>query len=218
MIRQHEEQGKIDPTSNLVDNSIYIFSGANDDETPPKWQNAQKMVYEQLGVEDLHFVSEDVDHYYGKGYMLPGLKQIYTDLGYDFSEPTSDNYNGQWVQFNQREFVGVGFDDVQFCDTRWRETGQVFIPDQCYTKTCRLHLTFHGCLSNSTIIAYRADYESFAAKNDIILLDPDSYCWGMDELGGRLYEDGVSDSLYIQAVENMICRLTSAEDSNNCEA
>ena len=101
-ISDSSSQGKIDAPSNLIDNSIYIFSGELDHETPPDWQVSQNMVYEQLGVEHLHYQSAEVDHYYGPGYMLPALKQIYVDLGYaddldDFNEPATGS--GQWVQF-----------------------------------------------------------------------------------------------------------------------
>ena len=50
------------------------------------------MIYEHYGVEHLHLIEFDDDHFFGKEAMLPGLKQMYVDLGYvdnldDFNEP-----------------------------------------------------------------------------------------------------------------------------------
>ena len=47
-------------------------------------------MYEHYGVENLHFVQEDIGHLYGKGKNVPALKQIYQDLGY---VTTLDDFN-----------------------------------------------------------------------------------------------------------------------------
>ena len=129
--------------------------------------------------------------------MLPGLKQIYVDLGYatdlnDFNASVADaeleNY-GTWMEFDQREFVGLNSTlkdeagetkDWEWADTSWEEKGKVYIPSDCYSTTCRVHIAFHGCHSNADYLAYRSEYTNFAASNNIIVAFPNSFCWGLD--------------------------------------
>ena len=153
------------------------------------------------------------------GYMLPGLKQLYVDLGYadnldDFNAPAAAP-DGQWADFNQGEFVGIG-SDIPFKESKWGSTGKVFIPTSCQSTTCRVHISFHGCSSNADTIAYRSEYVAFAATNNIITVFPNSECWGISETGEVLFPEGTYNSLYVAATNDMICRLTSAEADNNC--
>ena len=131
--------------------------------------------------EKLHFVSKDKGHWYGQGEMVPALKQIYQDLGYVESQDafvaSEDDYLslGYWIDFNQKEFVGIG-SSTEFKDTKFDDTGRVFIPKVCMTEECRLHVAFHGCGGDSEEFAWYAGYNEFAATNKIIVLYPDSAC------------------------------------------
>ena len=145
---------EIDPTANLANSSIYIFSGNQDIVTPPWQQKVQQLIYEHYGTGHVHLIEYEGNHYFGKEHMLTALKQIYVDLGYvddvhSFNEPAEELEDGAWIDFDQTEFVGVGF-DIAFDDTNWWETGQVYIPSTCYTSTCRVHVAFHGCTSNGS--------------------------------------------------------------------
>ena len=106
LIDAAEAAGKIDPTSNLANNSVYIFTGGEDDITPPAMQEALKTVYMNYGVTNLHhIVDPNVDHWFESEVMLPGLKQMYVDLGYandlnDFNELAADTSNGTWTDFD----------------------------------------------------------------------------------------------------------------------
>ena len=83
LIEEAESRDEIDDTSNLEERSFYIFSGGDTDElTPPRGQQALKIIYENYEVTKLTYVDEDVGHFIGRGHMIPGLKQIYVDLGY----------------------------------------------------------------------------------------------------------------------------------------
>ena len=89
--------------------------------------------------EKLHFVSEDKGHRFGQGKMVPALKQIYQDLGYlesqDAFVASVDDYLslGYWIDFNQKDFVGIG-SSTEFTDTKFDDTGRVFIPKVCMTE------------------------------------------------------------------------------------
>ena len=178
-------------------------------------------MYEHFGVSKLTYVEEDVDHYFLTGYMLPGLKQLYVDLGYadnldDFNPPT-DAPDGQWADFNQGEFVGIG-SNVSFADSKWGSTGKVFIPTSCHSTTCRVHISIHGCSSNADTMAYRSEFVAFASTNNIIVVYPNSECWGISETGEVLFPNDSYNSLYVQATNDLICRLTSTEADNNCRS
>ena len=230
-----EIAGEIDDTANLKNNAVYIFSGGElDTETPPKGQQAQKIVYEHYGVTKLTYVEEEVGHYFQKGYMLPGLKQLYVDLGYasdlnDFepSVPEAElgNY-GAWMDFDQGDFVGVDStlkdEDGKtkawkWSETAWGDRGKAFIPHSCYSTTCRVHVAFHGCMSNGDVLAYRSEYINFAASNNVIVVYPNSYCWSLNE-EMNIVDDlwMTSEGLYLKSTNNIICRLTSTEKDNTC--
>lgn len=104
--------GDIANPVNLANNSVYILSGTEDDTTLPGQQEAMKLVYEHYGVTNLHYVSENMGHYPGEDKMIPALKQIYVDLGYakdmqDFWDSENWNEKGDWLDFDQHEFVGI---------------------------------------------------------------------------------------------------------------
>jgi hypothetical protein len=73
-IEDAKRVGDIANPSNLVDNSVYILSGTEDDTTLPAQQEAMKLVYEHYGVTNLHYVSKEMGHYPGKNKMIPALK------------------------------------------------------------------------------------------------------------------------------------------------
>ena len=80
-----------------------------------------------------------------------GVKRIYSDLGYvantnAFNDNRTDYLTyGTWIAFSQREFMGGSVSSWNFDDSRMAETGHVYVPHSCYTKTCRLHVSLHGC-------------------------------------------------------------------------
>ena len=122
---------------------------------------------------------------------------------------------GTWTDFDQTEFVF----DIDFYESGIGQSGKVFIPDQCYTKECRLHISFHECEGSGDDMASTSQYAQFGATNDIITVFPNSACWGVDEeeTGTSGFNGGTYDGVYVKFVNNLICRLTSSEDYNDCE-
>lgn len=123
----------------------------------------------------MNHVTGDIGHWFYSDVMLPGLKQIYYDLGYvrtldDFNEPASDLTRGTWEDFDQTEFVF----DIDFYESGIGQSGKVFIPEQCYEKECRLHICFHACESNAGVMADRSQYAQLGATNDFITVFPNS--------------------------------------------
>jgi len=151
------------------------------------------LVYQNYGVTNLSYVSEDVGHDFGYGKMVPGLKQMFVDLGYatdmdDFNDLEYDFKDfGTWKRFDQRDFVGIDSTNSDGEAWRWKETqwgkyGKVYIPTACESTTCKVHIAFHGCTSNAADIAWYSDYNEFAANNELIVIYPNTYCWGEDNM------------------------------------
>ena len=148
----------------------------------------------------------------------------------DFNADESDyEAFGSWEEFDQTEFVGIESPQKEknweFEDTDWYENSWVYIPTSCYSTTCSLHVSFHGCYNTSDPFADKNLLREFAANNDIIVLYPSSFCQNVsgpyDNPDGSF--EGIDDDywltqdgLYPQAIMAMICRLTSAEDDNDC--
>jgi poly(3-hydroxybutyrate) depolymerase len=109
----------------------------------------------------------------------------------------------------------VGIDsDLDWDDHDWFDKGKVYIPWSCYEKTCKVHVAFHGCWSNADDFVDYSRYRKLASTNDMIVVYPNSYCWGDDVSGEESYI--TRDGLHAKAILAMICRLTSDAETNNC--
>lgn len=106
---------------------------------------------------------------YGEGKMVPGLKQIYVDLGYatdiDDFENSLDSFEsrGFWNKFDQHEFVGIdstlpGGEGWDWDDTEWSDSGYVYIPESCHSTTCKLHVAMHACGLPALYLAEYSEY------------------------------------------------------------
>lgn len=94
-----------------------------------------------------------------------------------FKDPVDNPYElGKLVQFDQREFVHMDFDTSTF-----KDFGLVYVPNACESKNCYVHAILHGCNQSLDDITKNYGYNEFAAANDIILLYPDSTCWGFNK-------------------------------------
>ena len=175
----------------------------------------------------MNFVSEDVGHIIEDDKMLEGLKQMYVDLGYatdstDFVT-SYENYEtyGTWTKFDQGDFVGVDSTldkgiEWNWNITQWSDSGWVYIPDVCYSTTCKLHVAFHGCTQSAEDLNSYAGYNKFAATNNVIMVYPETFCWN---IYGKFPEEPLwltNQGLYPKAISAIICRMTTAEADNVC--
>ena len=170
-------------------------------------------------------VSEDEGHYIPSGRLTDSVKWLYNTLGYnsdDFEASVSDYLDhGTWSRFNQGEFVGVdselaGGEAWSWGDTEFHNSGAYYIPYDCESTQCKVHLSFHGCEGTGADFSYEnEDLMNFAASNQLIVIWPSSYCW---EWYGLIDPDNTRSEigLYEKAVQAMICRITSDEATNTC--
>ena len=70
------------------------------------------MVYQHYNVTNLHFISDETDHFYGLGKMEPGLTQIYQDLGY--LPPDTDFNMGKYGKKTYEDAIWEEFDQLEF--------------------------------------------------------------------------------------------------------
>lgn len=100
------------------------------------------MVYQHYNVTNLHFISDETTHNYGVGKMVPGLTQIYQDLGYlppdtefnpgKYGEKTYED--ATWEEFDQLEFIKHETESdgmLGLLETNFVSTGWVYIPNSC---------------------------------------------------------------------------------------
>lgn len=81
--------------------------------------------------------------------------------------------HGTMKQFNQKEFLGPGQD---LSNTSFDPEGYFFVPTECETESCKIHVSLHGCHGGrkfaGPFFAENAGYLEYASTNKIILLFP----------------------------------------------
>jgi hypothetical protein len=235
-----EAANRIDPTSNLADDKIWIYTGGKDDVVSNRVTDLLHEYYGSLArpanIAYLRDEQRDAQHAmitddYGKPCGFKGgayindcdfdaagalLQHIYGPLKAPVEAP-----GGNLKTFNQAAFSGTpSLGDV----------GYVYVPTDCKSKTttCRLHVAFHGCSQNKAEIgdkfARYAGYNDWAEASNIILLYPQTssaavnQCW--DWWG---YTDAGLESNYpmrtgiqMAAVKAMIDRAAGIKHQSYC--
>lgn len=190
-------QGLIDPTSNLANSKLYLFSGSIDSTVKPGVMDALKTYYQSyvpnanvVYKKDLAAEHAMITDDYGSScstkaspfindcnFDLAGalLTQLYGSL----NARNNGTLGGSFVEFNQGEFIsghGMG------------STGWAYVPQSCTGSTaCRLHVVFHGCKQNLADIGQQyvrnTGYNRWADTNNIVVLYPQTgtgatnSCW-----------------------------------------
>jgi hypothetical protein len=135
------------------------------------------------------------------------LKRVYGTLSPRAASPT-----GRFIAFDQRPFFAGSPDNGM------EATGVVYVPQTCAgTKTCRVHIAFHGCAQNQEstgeAFIHESGFANWADSNGFIVLFPqvaDSAinpqgCWDWWGYTGRDYL--TRDAPQIAIVYRMLERL-----------
>lgn len=201
-IRVLEAQGAIDPSSDIADDRIYMFLGTRDPIVRKETMGVLLNVYTELGVSDeqIRFAQD-----------VPAGHSFVTQLGdVPCSETEPDYLNlcdtdgGGTVQaIDQAEDIlthlygplqdqvaPVDANLVTFDQSAYTEAAMgmdpeafVYIPENCKTQTCRLHIALHGCsqgrswkLADGSLMGNRyatlTGYNGWAEANNIVVLYP----------------------------------------------
>lgn len=201
-IRTLEAAGAIDPASGIADDRIYMFLGTRDPIVRSETMGVLRGMYTSLGVPDAQiqyvedvpaghsFVTElgdvpcsqtepdylnlcDVDGEAGAP-PIDQAQDILTHL-YGPLSPQVAPVDANLVTFDQSAYSddAMGMDPKAF----------VYIPADCRTGTCRLHIALHGCsqgrswqLADGSLMGDRyatlTGYNGWAERNRIVVLYP----------------------------------------------
>lgn len=191
---QNARDGKIDPTANLAQQKIWMFSGSGDSIVPtPVMDDLQAYYQHYINAANIRYRKDikaehavPTDSYGNKcdalgspyinncGFDGAGdlLKWIY---GSGLHPRNTGVLSGRFIEFDQAEFV-AGHDPAAY---GMAAKGMLYVPGSCagqQAESCKLHVAFHGCAQNRTMVGDRfvehAGYNQWADTNDIIVLYP----------------------------------------------
>jgi poly(3-hydroxybutyrate) depolymerase len=192
-------RGLIDPTSNLAQHRIWLFSGTNDTAVPQRVMDDLSTYYRHYVPADRIFYKNDIgaEHamptdFFGNScgtrndpfinncnYDAAGqlLQWIYGSL----NPKNTGQLGGSFVNFDQTKFVDQSSDHGMAPD------GWLYVPAACANnQSCKLHVVFHGCkqyetyrypsasglTTFGTTYVRNTGYNKWADTNNIIVLYP----------------------------------------------
>jgi hypothetical protein len=198
-----EKIGMIDETKNLVNDSVWIFSGSKDTVVYPaivrKLEDYYKNFVERDNIKskydipaahslatnnsldnDCDYLGEPFINYCGFDSVKDFLHHIlFTPNKIEARAPASVMKRENLIQFDQRPYVpsSVLLPYLQGI----HDHGMIYVPDACKngTNKCHLHVSLHGCLQNAEFIGNtyfeRTGLNEWAETNNIIVLYPQSH-------------------------------------------
>lgn len=184
-----EKTGAVDPTANLKDSKVWLFSGRKD-------VMVRQPVVTALQGYYLHYVpaanivyvnTVDAGHavptldyggacpFTGPPFVdkcgIDGAGELLQHIQGPLQAPAAP-VEGNLREFDQREF----FDNGDTYSHSMRNSGYVYIPTACRESACRVHVAFHGCLQNFDAVGdsfvRHAGYNRWAETNHFIVLYP----------------------------------------------
>ncbi len=195
---QNASQGVIDPTSNLANDRVWLFSGSADSVVPPQVMNGLELYYKNyMGAANIFFRKDlPAEHAmptdsFGNACSFRGEPFI-NDCDYDaagellkwiyggLAARNPGTLGGEFVEFDQSEFLPSPDQHGMW------PSGWAYVPAACANgEQCKLHVAFHGCRQypgapfasgpqgriGDTFVK-RTGYNPWADTNNIIVLYP----------------------------------------------
>lgn len=181
-IGEYEKSGKIDSISNIKNSKVFIFSGKKDTTVNPKVSKLGEKLYKDLGAAVLTEYGIDAAH------SMPTV---------DYGNPCGTSkspfinkcgYNGAFevlkYLFDGKIVQGGSVNKENFYKIKQNATlgssvgpnAFLYVPKNCLTKECPLHIVFHGCKQTLKDIGMKyvqfTGYNEIAETNDLVLLYP----------------------------------------------
>ncbi|MBI1891187.1 MAG: hypothetical protein HYS18_11105 [Burkholderiales bacterium] len=226
--------GKIDPTSNLAKQKVYMFSGTNDTAVKQPVMNALKTFYEHYGIGNIIYnnksiakhawISDDGPNacnsfdtpYINKCADSPDPQKVYLQHIYGPLNPkNSGTLTGSYIQFDQKPFTSSG--------SSMDGTGWVYVPQSCANgQACKLNVVLHGCGMGQEAIGQalvqKSGVNEWADTNNIIVLYPQAVksqmaplnpqgCWDWWGYSGSDY--ALKSGAQMKAIMAMINKISS---------
>lgn len=244
--KQFAQDGKIDDVENLKKQKIYLFSGSSDSTVKTLVVDQVKAYYSLAGVPDANIKYE---HNVNAGHSIVtnnandvicaetkapfinncGFEQSQDMLRHIYGElnppTTSDKLSGKIVAFNQKEFINSPRSSMS-------DDAYLYVPKDCETESCRVHIAFHGCLQGAAQIGDRyyttTGYNEIADTNKIIVLYPQAQIsnpipanpqgcwdfWGYSSADPSNLDFYTKNAPQMSAIMAMVKRLGEARQAN----
>jgi poly(3-hydroxybutyrate) depolymerase len=228
--------GRIDPTSQLAGDRVWIFTGGADptvnDNPVDRLQEFYASYTAPANIVYLRNPSTvpaghgfpTLDH--GNRQCSATAPPFINDCDFDAAgellkhlhpglNPKTTAVGANLKPFDQREFAGGEFTlDAE---------GFMYVPTACANgTTCRLHVALHGCQQNKSTLgdeyARHTGYNEWGEANNIIVLYPQTSagatngCWDWWGYTDRNYH--VRSGRHMQAVMNMVNRVAGLDTSS----
>lgn len=187
----HEDAtfGYIDAVNHLKDDRVYLFSGSADTVVHPTVMHSLRTYYQHFVasnniVADFNIPAEHcipTNEEYGEfcsslssPYIgvceFDGARSALTTL-YGELQPAVAPVDANLIRFSQTPYI-------EGIETSLADFGYIYVPTACAKGdvSCRLHISFHGCLQTEADIgnayATKSGYNKWAESNNIIVLYP----------------------------------------------
>lgn len=191
LTKQFESEGKVDPTSNLLNSPTFVWIGKYD-----------TVVGRQVGLSTEEYYSNFVnsshlrmDHTFPAQHCLPTLDfgeecaklrpPFIGNCGYDGAGDALQHLYGQLnspisaIDGNLFEFDQTPYNpDPE--KSSLSDRGYIYVPSACQdaTRVCKLHFSFHGCTQTEQIMgktwAAHGGYNGWAESNNIVVVYPNA--------------------------------------------
>lgn len=233
------QNGTIDPTSEIANKPIYMFSGTNDTTVHQAVMDTLKQYY--LTYTDAGHLTYDKSTSAAHAWIspdgpnpcdtsfIPYMNSCGSDpeeafLGLFYGPLNAKNgrtLGGSFVQFDQNPFVpGGSANDVSMDNTGW-----LYVPASCQDgQACRLVVALHGCLQYQGIIQQQfvrnSGINEWADTNNILVLYPQATssfittsnplgCWDWWGYTGSDY--ALKSAPQMTAIMAMVSKITSGQ-------
>lgn len=224
--------GTIDPTSNLANEPVYLFSGTRDATVQQAVMDTLQQYYQAFSVSNLIY---DNGTQAGHGWISPdgpvvcdftsspyinhcGIDPEQTFLSQFYGTLNSKNagaLGGTYLHFDQSPFcLGGSCASLSLDDSGW-----AYVPASCASgAACRLLVVLHGCLQSQSLVGQELVQQSgvneWADSNDLIVLYPQTVtsssniegCWDWWGYTGLNY--ALQSGPQMQSLVAMIDRVT----------
>jgi poly(3-hydroxybutyrate) depolymerase len=199
-IQAQDEAGTIDPTSNLKDSPVYIFSGLRDTIVVPGVVQLGYEVYKNYVDLDKIVTKFDLDaaHIWptdgiggscqedGIGDCKYDAAEQFLSLAYGELNPKVKMVESHIQKFHQGDYAD------SLTEAGMGKYGYAYVPKSCQkdTSSCRIHISLHGCNNNYDMVGdlfvKNTGVNEWAESNNIVVIYPQTAIDGpsdYDELG-----------------------------------
>ncbi|WP_415886190.1 poly(3-hydroxybutyrate) depolymerase [Neptuniibacter sp. QD37_6] len=188
LAKTEAERGSIAALENLSDDKVYIFSGREDKTVKQVVVDRTASFYKHLELDESSirydnkvaaghgFITDEAEDNGCNQTEKPwinncGFSQARRLLEHIYGELELDSkvLSGELIKFDQTPFDSGEYSSLD-------DIGYLYIPEDCRTKSCRVHVALHGCRQGAEFLRERfvtgVGYNETADANQLIILYP----------------------------------------------